>query len=169
MADANEQWIVEHRPQTVKRGTDGRLAEKQLLRHTRDVALKHQRFEHHHQVDVSLAQFIAIHSLPPFPNTAGSLERRDGGVYVRWLSIDRQGLQSEREFSLVLSYPELFRADGVGKLQLQTQHALTRYPLLHLGGEAHIDNVAIGLLKLGIQCRQAVDIDDNPLSRMTWR
>ncbi|MNT73337.1 hypothetical protein D3C72_2120330 [compost metagenome] len=55
MPDPNEQGVIEHRPQTVERRADGRLTEKQLFRHPSHVTLKHQRFEYHHQVDISLA------------------------------------------------------------------------------------------------------------------
>ncbi|MNP72791.1 hypothetical protein D3C76_1694090 [compost metagenome] len=55
MADTYEQRIVEHGTQAVERRTDGRLTEEQLLSHLGDVAFQHQRFKHHHQVDVSLA------------------------------------------------------------------------------------------------------------------
>ncbi|MNL10596.1 hypothetical protein D3C87_1314000 [compost metagenome] len=55
MTDANEQRVIEHRTQAIERRADGRLTEKQLLRHLGDIALKHQRFKHHHQVDVGLA------------------------------------------------------------------------------------------------------------------
>jgi len=73
MAYAYEQRIIEHRTQAVECRTDGRLTEKQLLRHPSDIALEHQRFEYHHQVDIRLAKFIAIHPLPPIPKSADSL------------------------------------------------------------------------------------------------
>ncbi len=55
MADTDKQRVVEQRAQAVEGRTDRGLAEKQLLCHTRYVALEHQRFKDHHQVDVGLA------------------------------------------------------------------------------------------------------------------
>ncbi|MOA55471.1 hypothetical protein D3C78_1792680 [compost metagenome] len=67
VADANEQRVVEHLAQTIEGRADGRLAQEQFFRHPCHVTLKHQRFENHHQVDVGLAQFVAVHSLPSIP------------------------------------------------------------------------------------------------------
>ena len=55
MAHTNKQRVVEQGTQAVEGRADGRLAEKQLLRHPRHIALEHQCFEDHHQVDIGLA------------------------------------------------------------------------------------------------------------------
>ena len=68
---AHQQGIVEELPQAYQGGADGRLAEKELFRGAGEVALMHQAFEHHQQVQVDAAQVVAIHGIPPRRPGAG--------------------------------------------------------------------------------------------------
>ncbi|MDT4878207.1 hypothetical protein FQZ97_1137860 [compost metagenome] len=86
MTDTHEQRVVEQRAQAIERRADGGLDQEELFRGAGDIAFLHQRLEHHHQVDVGLAQFVAIHApLSPSRVTMDEPARRRGsdGAWCR--------------------------------------------------------------------------------------
>jgi len=55
--------IAEYLTQPGQRVADGRLADIEAFRRAADVPLRHQRFEHHEQIQVDAAKIDLIHDV----------------------------------------------------------------------------------------------------------